>query len=109
MPWPVSQTVRYAIGSAVHVDVDQHGDIYTGERTNAGLDVRASTRADRPRFRSPTAQRSMLTSARRSVSAPAMLRHFRPRTPRRPLAGLRLSQRVAASRDIATRNRKIAA
>jgi len=45
----------------------------------------------------------------RSISAPAMLRHFRPRTPRRPLAGLRLSQRVAASRDIATRNRKIAA
>src|SRR5712691_10785611 len=39
MPWPVSQTVRYAIGSAVHVVVDQHGDIYTGERTNAAADV----------------------------------------------------------------------
>src|SRR5712691_5159262 len=39
MPWPVSQTVRYAIGSAVHVVVDQHGDIYTGERTNAAFDV----------------------------------------------------------------------
>jgi len=55
------------------------------------------------------APRSMLASARRSVSAPAMLRHFRSRRPRRPLAGCGFSQRVAASRDIATRNRKIAA